>query len=323
MESSKPKHDSDEYLKNQKEIIGLISSYLSQLNDAIRNKENRNDKEEKSPKIDKPNRPEKWVARGTIALVLVTAVLAWYTYKLFDEASSSGKLAKEIHQSDSALAEKRFESDTSALGAQISNAENTYQLQKEVYKKENISREISDSISKENLKSAQQTLKQQQQILDETKKEFKTINTPYFAANHFTVNMIIGKKPTVTFDISNLGIATQKIIRGNAVLFPGQKIIKAPDKTNNRYDSVLNKIPFENRYVAKDNPEHITIPTGWVLTQDMFDQIQRGDAYLYVYGFLVYVNEETKEERVYKFYIRFYTPSEGGYFMITNENKSF
>jgi hypothetical protein len=42
------------------------------------------------------------------------------------------------------------------------------------------------------------------------------------AANHFVVNMIAGEHPVVTFDISNLGIATQKIVRGNIILFAGQ-----------------------------------------------------------------------------------------------------
>lgn len=331
MESDKPKRSRNNYFQGQRKIMSLIFSLRNRYN-AIREQENGNHKENETTEIikesNKSNWAEKWTARGTVMLAIITGFLAWYTYQLFEDASTSTQLAKQTHSSDSAfanrtfisdselankrfindsmLADKRFQSETATINKQTAATQKMYELNK-----------ISFDSS---IKANQRTFQQQIDALNETRKDFEIANQPFLEIK-IPVGMDsirIGLPIILQYDVRNLGKYPVKIIsEANAAVpmynQPSYRLIY--QDTGNVYRA--------NGYITYDSPINETSQMRGYIDSNYYNSIMYKRMPIYLLGYIKYLNLVNGKKREYDYMIQinFWNPHFVNNEFIINDNK--
>lgn len=252
-----------------------------------------------------PRKRKEWNIGDYIAAisVVVNIVLIFFTYTLWKEAVRSGDTAQNAAQSAKESAKEANRANTIA--------ERNFNLAQ-------LSINNSDSISKENLKLANQSLKAQIASIQTTQKQFEAANTPFLQMDvpHMSI-FEIGKPIKLDYTINNLSSNPIKITsKRNSIEFGKyEPTIIVP----NEYFSETNL----NEYIIINHPTTGFFTTTEKVDTYTYDMIKGGGWSLFIYSEIRYKNLVSKKERIYKCKIKFTFNSSGMAYQefLLNENE--
>jgi acetolactate synthase small subunit len=226
-----------------------------------------------------------------VCIFLITAVLAWYTYQLFKQASTQ-----------SLAAQKSATASEIAANATKKSAD----LQKQALDSQIADKKVSDITNADRIKREIALFKLQKtndstQIasLKETQKEFEINNAPYLEISDIEVlNFKKDAKPTFKFYIFNLKETPAKII--------SIKSRSGVDFGDIKYDTIK-LIPNRdqiNQYIIKDAPveEDYTILDDY--TNNDWRQISSGKNYCFIAIEIKFKNLANNKIRFYRVLVK-------------------
>ncbi len=148
-----------------------------------------------------------------IGILVVTSILAWYTYRLYKNASEDSKTARQ----------SAYAANNSAIIAQ-KTLDTTRKYDSISLVKQQKAIDDNNASSQLAFKRANKSLTFQDSSLKETQKEFEIENRPLIQITHIKlVTFEIGKQVEVDFNVTNFGKQPARIINNKHVLALGRK----------------------------------------------------------------------------------------------------
>ena len=160
------------------------------------------------------------------------------------------------------------------------------------------------------------------QQTNEVKEEFKIINTPYLQLSKVIDSIHPGQSPIIAYSIENLGKVPCKIIWCEI----GDSVSNQPYVNS---IGLLTKIAFGsppqrseiNMYSIEGSPYNAQFTSGYNLSEKVYNDLKSKQSFLYFYGIIDYVDQLSKEERIYNFSAKIIQNPAGAIEMIVNDNE--
>lgn len=218
-----------------------------------------------------------------IIAIAINATLAWYTAKLYKQATSQSESAQiSANAAKDAVAQYRRAND--------------------------LAREVFDSnnhASAQNLSLGERSLQAQIGSVKTTEKDFEIANTPFLQV-YCTVDTVREGKPMkLKVKLENYGNYPAKIIdyKQTVGAFPPDSIENF-QKIQAVYQGKNDTTPLLNQYIVKGEPYEGSIggDSANTLTKDQMQCIEKNKGMIMYYiGYFRYQNLVTKHIRLYKF----------------------
>jgi len=353
METGKKKQNSKDHADDKLNNPSLKSDVKSTSDEGIQNANTYYEKDNGRKKVEwkktVKNYASRYINKIIDPLTVATIILAFFTYKLFNDAAHSNeanqialkksdsinrKYLEQIKRlSDASLntfneqttmdsfnkrEQRRKDSmdNISMILSQNSIRTNdsinrvTLAQQIKSFKADSISRAKSDSLSLANLITQENRFK-------EANQEFKIANAPYIECRDFVIK--IHKKgvvPTFSFDVYNTGTTVFKIDSINDTL----SIVKDIDTSENfKISSPMQQFI---RYVTKESPVKIYGSGVHIYTSPkIINSLMFFKGYtFFLYGVINYSNEAMGIKKQYRFWVMFFYPWGHGYYIVKSEN---
>jgi len=217
-----------------------------------------------------------------IIAIAINATLAWYTARLYKQATSQSESARiSANAARDAVAQYRRAND----------------FAKEAF-------DINNQTSAQNLSLGERSLQTQIGSVKTTEKDFEIANTPFLQV-YCTVDTVREGKPMrLKVKLENYGNYPAKIIdyKQTAGAFP-QDSIEDFQKIQVYYHGKNDTTPFLNQYIVKGDPYEGSIggDSTNTLTKDQMQCVEKNKMIMYYIGYFRYQNLVTKHIRLYKF----------------------
>jgi hypothetical protein len=261
--------------------------------------------------------------------VAVSAILAWFTYGLFSQASKqTGAAIHAANTADSTYNEAK-NYDTGSLGKQQRFFKENYDLTKAsadsvdsnnrrvlafYYK----SLDSSSQFNKQTLNTADSSLQVQIDAIKKAQKNFEVQNEPYLQIKSAIVDTfkVTGTYFGIIFETENLSGYPAKIIDTKMAF----EVCDTPPDSN-RVKQSGDFLLLINSYVIKESPLHRRFFEDSAQFDPHSDSLLKtGKFKVYFWGYIRYINLVTKAPRIYEFKITMDpTPGAKGDFFY-NEN---
>lgn len=225
-----------------------------------------------------------------IAGLVVSAIVGWFTIKLFRETKTANTIAADANKrTDSAIIEARRANDIAERNIILAEESSIFQ----------------DSISAINMNLAQQSLQSQDNAIKETKKEFESESRAFLSAANITIDTNVLNKPfTVSFTMLDMGKFPANIFYSKLGM-----AISGVDKT---YEFVKQIMDRDNSWIVRElseiisNSTNITydVPSHRALTPAELEFFKKGKASIYLSGEFKYKSFGVNKKYSMNFTIR-------------------
>lgn len=222
-----------------------------------------------------------WIAIG------INALLAYYTYLLFNKTREANQTAKD------ALKQTVIANDMTAKSLEDARKQRVEDRAREI---------VNDSINfkKDSLNNdlIKKSINAQIASIKETQRQFEIGNEPYLQSEMpiFTSGFEVGQPTEVEYQIQNLGNYPVKILKMGLVV--ATKVVP-PD-----FSEVYASNPIggmQNYYVINGIPNSPYRSNTTALTENQVANVKSGKWFVYTIGFVKYQNLVTKKIREYRF----------------------
>jgi hypothetical protein len=232
----------------------------------------------------------------TIALgmLLVTIVLAWYTFGLYESATEDSKITKISSNAANKSAE--------IAGHTLDEIKkyNTASLEKQ-----QIALDKSDQTNRDNFDRIDKSLSIQDSSLKETQKEFDINNAPFLQMKISRISKIeVGKQIDIGIIVENLGAYTAQTIKSNVVcatknIPPTIEEVNAIVKHNDKF------VLPEGSYISKGNPiENELYKVIDSLNERQYKMLMDEKWFIYMGGNIEYINLANGKRKKYIYMIK-------------------
>ncbi|HEY8999737.1 MAG TPA: hypothetical protein VIM89_00195 [Mucilaginibacter sp.] len=237
-------------------------------------------------------------------MLVVTIILAWYTFRLFNISNKSIAVAitadsiakasldeSKINNFKAAVRQKTIDSSTAITDAQKLKRDTNF------------------------VKKQTQGIDSQIVALQETRKEFEIENRPLIQAIDLQFDTLKpGKDVCISFNFRNYGKQPVRCLTSQyAIDYQLGKDFKMKPKVNWNYN-------FINGYLTSGNYSHHFWRSADTVNTESVRRIINGDISTYVFGKLIYQNTVTLKKTEYDFNFRLkFVPAGFGVESITNE----
>lgn len=244
-----------------------------------------------------------------LGMLIVTAILAIYTYELYNTAAKDSKTA-----------------DTSASAANQSAkiAQQTLteikEYNTESLNKQQASLDKSDVANKKNFDRIDKSLDIQDSSLRETRREFEVNNAPYLQIKVVDVSKTEKGKPiNISIETENLGAYPAKI--ESSSIYEATKTISVPiDEAERDFKKDARAILPDGSYVAKGTPmTHEYLGLVSPLSDTQYEMLMAEKWSIFIEGTVNYKNLANGQRKVYKYIIKINARGKG-YQYILNDN---
>jgi hypothetical protein len=250
-----------------------------------------------------------WTDKGSFWINVVLAIGTWAVFWLALRQTNVAESA--IARADSAnaiskasLEYARWKDSTDRVESKISDSLNDARL------------DSSLGIGQKNADAATKSANALKLSIDESKRQFSIINSPYLQFSGMNFENYGTKKPIhLSVEIANIGKYPARVIGGKWV---ASTRVTPPD-----FKSVYKTgepIKAINYYATASSPIKLSMYMEKALSINQFEKLEAKEFFFYFWGYIEYINLSDNTKKVYKFFLRTVPSTMEGDFII-NDNE--